>query len=57
MNSVTDPVCGMRVSTDEGIVLIYEGVEIHFCSEACRLEFVRHPRTYLDIPREPPRRR
>ncbi len=49
--SVTDPVCGMLVSADEGVELVYEGAELRFCSESCRQEFLRHPRVYLDIPR------
>ena len=46
-----DPVCGMEVSPDVAIVLVHEGVEYRFCSEACRQEFLKHPRAYLDVPR------
>lgn len=48
--SMVDPVCGMTVSADEGVSLTYEGVMFHFCSETCRREFLRHPRSYVDIP-------
>lgn len=49
-SATVDPVCGMRVSVDEGITLLHGGVELVFCSEACRREFLRNPRAYTDIP-------
>ena len=48
--SYSDPVCGMLVTPDEGLTLVYEGVTLHFCSEACLREFQRHPQAYLDVP-------
>lgn len=51
----TDPVCGRDWTTggragwriDKPIeTLEYEGHTYHFCSEACRLEFERHPLRY-----------
>jgi YHS domain-containing protein len=53
LGSDLDPVCGMSVSRDEGVSLFYEGRELRFCSEDCRQEFLRRPRTYLDIPSSP----
>jgi YHS domain-containing protein len=52
-SSTKDPVCGMHVPADEGLPLAFEGVELRFCSEACRQEFLRHPRAYMDIPSSP----
>lgn len=53
LGSDVDPVCGMTVPKDEGVSLFYEGAELRFCSEDCRQEFQRRPRTYLDIPSSP----
>lgn len=54
-SSMTDPVCGKRVPEDEGVALVYEAVELRFCSDACRREFLRNPRAYFDIPPSAPR--
>lgn len=48
--STVDPVCGKRVAVDEGQVLVYGAVELRFCSDECRREFLRNPHAYLDIP-------
>lgn len=44
-----DPVCGMVVSPDSDVVLVYEGQTIGFCSEYCRDKFQQNPRRYLAI--------
>lgn len=50
MTGRVDPVCGMKVPVDEGISLVYGGIEFVFCSEACRREFLRNPRAHTDVP-------
>lgn len=45
-----DPVCGKRVPPDEGVTLVHDEIELRFCSEACRREFLRNPTAYTDIP-------
>ena len=46
----TDPVCGMRVATEQArehdLALEYEGREYTFCCPACRQRFARTPRAY-----------
>ena len=42
-----DPVCGMVVSPDTNLNLVYEGHRIGFCSEYCRDKFQQNPRRYL----------
>ncbi len=49
-SSTIDPVCGKRVPDDEGVRVTYADVELVFCSDACRREFLRHPAAYTDIP-------
>lgn len=44
---VTDPVCGMSVSQNEGPHYRHEGVTWWFCSPACREEFAAAPETFL----------
>jgi adenylate cyclase len=44
---VTDPVCGMRIDTDDAAATVeYEGETYYFCSEACREAFVAGPDSY-----------
>ncbi|MGZ5915897.1 MAG: heavy metal translocating P-type ATPase [Methyloceanibacter sp.] len=50
----TDPVCGMMVDTHAGKpTYAYAGHTYHFCSEGCRIKFVREPAPYLDKEAEP----
>jgi trehalose synthase len=41
-----DPVCGMLARSDAAQAVV-EGQTFHFCSEACRNEFLHHPPSYL----------
>ena len=43
-----DPVCGMEIDErDAAATSIYEDHPYYFCSEACRQEFDRNPKRYL----------
>lgn len=44
--TATDPVCGMKVDTRHGRVLVYRGRPYHFCSPTCRTAFRRSPQRY-----------
>jgi YHS domain-containing protein len=47
MAMVTDPVCGMRVDTDDTPAMAeYEGRTYYFCAQACRDAFVADPGAY-----------
>lgn len=51
--SKKDPVCGMSVMPERGIVSSYEGKAVYFCSLYCKNKFDDHPERYgaaLDIP-------
>lgn len=39
-----DPVCGMRAS--ENITLVYQGQIYSFCSDHCKQQFEKDPKTY-----------
>jgi glycogen phosphorylase len=41
-----DPVCGMPSIEGRGTLLERAGERLWFCSEFCRQEFLKHPRTY-----------
>ncbi len=41
-----DPVCGMHASND--ITAVYEGKTYVFCSEHCKQEFEKDPKTYAE---------
>jgi YHS domain-containing protein len=44
---VTDPVCGMRIDSDDAAATAeHEGKTYHFCSEACCDAFVADPFAY-----------
>jgi len=48
MAMATDPVCGMRVDTDDAAATAeYEGKLYYFCSQACHDAFVADPTTYV----------
>lgn len=42
----TDPVCNMRIDEQTKHTLTFAGEVYYFCSEACRVEFQRHPEDY-----------
>jgi Cu+-exporting ATPase len=48
MAMATDPVCGMRVDTDDvASTAEYEGETYYFCSEVCREAFLADPTLYI----------
>jgi adenylate cyclase len=51
MAMITDPVCGMRIDTEDAAATAdYEGKTYYFCSEACHDAFVANPsRAGLDV--------
>ena len=54
---VTDPVCGMTVTTASEHRAMHEGETYYFCSAACAKAFAQNPETYMkaeepDIPGE-----
>jgi YHS domain-containing protein len=47
MAMATDPVCGMRIDTDDAAATAeYEGKTYYFCSQACHDAFVADPIAY-----------
>ncbi|WP_041067121.1 heavy metal translocating P-type ATPase [Thiolapillus brandeum] len=44
---LSDPVCGMQVSSESKHHTIYGGVDYYFCSEDCEQKFLAHPGSYL----------
>lgn len=47
MALVIDPVCGMRIDTEDAAATAeYQGQRFFFCSQACRDAFVTDPATY-----------
>lgn len=48
MAMVTDPVCGMRIDSDEAAdTAEHEGTTYYFCSQPCHDAFVANPSEYL----------
>jgi Cu+-exporting ATPase len=45
--TVTDPVCGMSVSTDSPLRHTYRGKTYYFCSEHCQKRFIADPQSFL----------
>ena len=47
MTMTTDPVCGMRIDSDDAVAeSAYEGRTFYFCSEACQEAFDADPAAY-----------
>jgi YHS domain-containing protein len=47
MAMATDPVCGMRIDTDDSVVTAeHQGKTYYFCSQACHDAFVADPVSY-----------
>jgi len=47
MEMHTDPVCGMRLSSDEVKARTeFDGKTYHFCSMGCKEQFQSHPEKY-----------
>ena len=48
MAMVVDPVCGMRIDTDDAAATVeHQGTSYYFCSEPCRDAFVADPAQYV----------
>jgi Cu+-exporting ATPase len=48
MAMVEDPVCGMRIDSEEAAkTLEYEGKTFYFCSQACHDAFEADPTSYV----------
>ena len=48
MAMVTDPVCGMKIESDEAAGTIeYEGTRYYFCSQTCHDAFEADPGAYV----------
>jgi len=48
--TMTDPVCGMAVDSDDAIHIDYQGVTYGFCDPACAEIFRQDPSRWLDGP-------
>jgi YHS domain-containing protein len=49
MAMVTDPVCGMRIESDDAAASTeHEGATYFFCSQACHDAFVADPRSFIE---------
>jgi P-type Cu+ transporter len=49
MAMATDPVCGMRVDTEDAPATAeYDGKTYYFCSQACHDRFVADPASFAD---------
>ncbi|HXV67839.1 MAG TPA: alpha-glucan family phosphorylase [Nitrospira sp.] len=44
-----DPVCGMMIPVGEGLVVVYQGRELRFCSELCKRTFLTTPERYAAL--------
>ena len=50
-----DPVCGMRVTNETGLSVVYRGTTYHFCSEGCKTTFEENPAKFVgDVCPTPP---
>lgn len=49
MAMVTDPVCGMRIDTDDAVASAeHDGDTYYFCSQVCYDAFVADPADFTD---------
>ena len=46
-NTVTDPVCGMKITSKGGMHLSYKDTEYYFCSAHCKDAFKKTPEKYI----------
>jgi len=44
----TDPVCHMKVESDQGYGMMYKGALVRFCSRKCMDKFELEPALYLN---------
>jgi YHS domain-containing protein len=42
-----DPVCKMKVSTEDSVSASYKGSNYYFCSDECKSEFIKNPEKYV----------
>lgn len=48
MAMVTDPVCGMRIDSDDAVDYAeHDGTTYYFCSQVCHDAFVADPDSYV----------
>jgi YHS domain-containing protein len=40
-------VCGVSLSEENAVTQEYEGEEYYFCSDECRIEFIKDPHKYI----------
>ena len=50
MTIVKDPVCGMMVPANGGLVVLHKGHPFRFCSELCKAAFLKAPEKYSSGP-------
>ena len=49
MAMVTDPVCGMKIDSEDAVATVdHQGAIYYFCSQACHDAFVADPSFYLE---------
>jgi len=44
--AIFDPVCGVKITEDEGYGKLQDGILYRFCSKKCLDEFDRYPKKY-----------
>ena len=49
MHTVKDPVCGMMIPVDEGLVVAYQGRGLRFCSDLCKRTYLATPERYASL--------
>lgn len=54
MNTVTDPVCGMKVDPEKAVgSSMHEGQTYYFCSRGCEEKFDADPKKYTSADHKP----
>ncbi|MEX3634610.1 heavy metal translocating P-type ATPase [Paraburkholderia sp. BR14320] len=56
VESLRDPVCGMKVTNDSSFHCEHGGKEYYFCSDACLTKFQSVPEKYVEAPSAEPAR-
>jgi P-type Cu+ transporter len=49
-NSLTDPVCGMKVTVRSPNVVQHRGMQVYFCGASCKAKFLANPINYPITP-------
>ena len=47
--ALLDPICGMRLLSQNGLAYTYIGQEYNFCSQGCYDMFLRSPEYYITL--------